>query len=432
MNKIIDRSLRYIEEHLKAEITLNDLAGEAGYSPWHFGRMFAGAMGQSVAQYMLRRRLEHALAEIAAGRHAVDAAADYGFETYSGFYRAFVKLYGCSPKRYLRIHGGYNITDLEVTMKRFTKKELRRALEHWGLEKAEIGSVPVMYDGRPDESAWEVGGEYRLRTGDRVRCLAELRVTGALAAQGFVADVPVPTLDGQAFAEGEDMFFLLSRVTPGEALRVCDCYGSEGLARAYGEGIAGLHAALREVAAEVPHGKGDLLESVLVWALPAVRRQDEQWRMGLGEAFFAAWQERFANLYPKLPRQLIHRNLCPSYILTRDGQVTGFTRFDMIEEEARLFDLCYAATSILSETAEEARYPEWLDVLSAMLHGYDGASPLTGEEKAAVYDMLCAIQMICVTFFDGQEVYHELARRNRAMLGFIAGHQERILRLFEE
>ena len=129
MDEIIDRSLEYIEAHLRADITLNDLADEAGYSPWHFGRMFAVAMGQSVAQYMLRRRLDHALAEIAAGRHAVDAAADYGFETYSGFYRAFVKLYGCSPKRYLRIHGGHDITELEATMKRFTKKELRQALE---------------------------------------------------------------------------------------------------------------------------------------------------------------------------------------------------------------------------------------------------------------------------------------------------------------
>ena len=288
-----------------------------------------------------------------------------------------------------------------------------------------------MYDGRPDDSAWTVGGEYRLRTGDRVRCLTDLRVTGALAAHGFGANVPVPTLDGQAFADGEEVFLLFRQVTPGEALRVSDCYGAESPARACGEGIARLHAALREVAADVPHDRGDLLGSVLGWALPAARRQDEQWQMGLGEAFFAGWQERFSDLYPKLPRQLIHRNLCPSYILTHGGQVTGFTRFDMIEEEARLFDLCYAATAILSETWEEALYPAWLDVLEALLRGYDGASPLTGEEKAAVFDMLCAIQMICVAFFDGQEVYREVARRNRAMLRFIAGSRERVERLMQ-
>jgi crossover junction endodeoxyribonuclease RuvC len=29
---------------------------------------------------------------------------EYGFDTYAGFYRAFVKMYGCSPKKYLSIY----------------------------------------------------------------------------------------------------------------------------------------------------------------------------------------------------------------------------------------------------------------------------------------------------------------------------------------
>lgn len=427
MDETIRESLRYIERHLRAGITLADLAGEAGYSPWHFSRLFAGATGQSVAQYMLRRRLDHALAEMAAGASAVDAALSYGFDTYSGFYRAFVKLYGCSPRKYLRIHGGHDLMRMEEPMKHFTKKELRQALARWGMEDREIGDVPVMYDGRPDGSAWRVGDEHCLRTGDRARLLRDLQVTGALAAEGIAAEAPVPTLDGQAFADGEDVF-LLSRVMPGEALRVSDCYGDQGTARAYGEGIARLHAALKRVS--IPCDRGDLLGSVTGWALPAARRLDEQWAMGLGEAFFAGWQERFAGLYPKLPRQPIHRNLCPSYVLMRGGQVAGFTRFDMIEEEARLFDLCYAATAILSETADEACYPAWLGVLEGMLRGYDALSPLTREEKAAVHDMLCAIQMICVAFFDGQEAYREVARRNRAMLRFIAAQRGAIEGMF--
>lgn len=151
--------------------------------------------------------------------------------------------------------------------------------------------------------------------------------------------------------------------------------------------------------------------------------------MGLGEDFFVHWQETFARLYPRLPRQLVHRNLCPNCLVLRDGQVVGFTQFDMIEEEARLFDVCYAATAILSETADEALYPAWLDVLETLLRGYDSASPLTCEEKQAVYGMLCANQMICVAYFGDREEYREVARRNRAMLRFIAGQRERIERM---
>ena len=418
MDEHIARSLGYLEEHLRAEITLADLASQAGYSPWHFCRLFAQEVGQPVAQYMLRRRLERALEEIASGQRAIDTVLSYGFETYSGFYRAFVRLYGCSPRKYLRLYGGA-VTRTEVTMKHYTKKELRQVLRHWGREKAVIGAVPVMYDGRADESAWTVDGEYRLRTGERVRLLREGQVTRALAAHGFHAEVPVPTGDGRDFAE-EDGVFLLSRIMPGQPLRVMDCYGENSPAAAYGKGIARLHGALRDIAAEVPHDRGDLLGTLLDWALPAARRMDEQWSLGLGEGFFASWQERFEALYPLLPRQLIHRNICASDTLMADGRVTGFSRFDMMEDEARLFDLCYAATGILSETADEALYPRWQGVLADLLRGYDSVSPLTGEEKRAVPDMLCAIQMICVAYFGEHEIDRELARRNREMLRFVA------------
>ena len=425
MDDIIRRSLETIEANLKADLTLADLASQAGYSTWHFSRLFVSATGQSVAQYMLKRRLSHALQEIASGKRAIDVVLSYGFETYSGFYRAFVKLYGCSPKKYLRIYGTCIITKTEVAMKHYTKKGLKQVLAHWGMADADIGEERIMYDGRPDETAWRIGENHRLRTGDRVCCLRDVRVTQALTGCGFGAVTLVPTQDGHPYVDGEDVF-LLTRIGSGSKLNVRDCYGPESSAYACGQGIARLHAALRSVAADVPHDRGDLLGSAVNWALPAVKKQDEQWSMGLGEAFFESWQETFGTLYPKLPRQLIHRNLCPSYLLMREGQLAGVTQFDMIEEEARLFDVCYAATSILSETAEETRYPQWLDVLEALLKGYDSASPLTAEEKRAVYGMLCANQMICVAYFGDKEEFREVARRNRAMLTFIAAQKERI------
>lgn len=426
MEEIIRRSLETIEENLKADVTLADLASQAGYSTWHFSRLFVSATGQPVAQYMLGRRLDHALREIALGKRAIDVVLSYGFETYSGFYRAFVKLYGCSPKRYLRIYGSHTITKTEVTMKRYTKRELRQILKHWGMEKAEIGDAPIMYDHRADDASWRVGEEYWLRTGDRACCMRDLRMAQALADRGFGAVRVVPTLDGQAFLDGEEVFFLV-RIGAGEPLNVEACYGPGSPMIAVGQAIARLHAALKEV--DIPSDQGDLLGDALGWALPAARKQDEQWGMGLGERFFDDWKERFAALYPALPRQLIHHNICPSYLLMRGGQVEGLTQFDMMKEEARLFDVCYAATGILSETADEARYPAWLDVLEALLRGYDSVSPLTAEEKQAVYGMLCANQMICVAFFGEREEYRELARRNRAMLAFIASRRERIERM---
>ena len=56
-----------IPQTMHLYITLVDLAGVAGYSPFHFARKFTLAMGISPHRYISRIRLENAMAELAAG-----------------------------------------------------------------------------------------------------------------------------------------------------------------------------------------------------------------------------------------------------------------------------------------------------------------------------------------------------------------------------
>jgi len=74
---IIRASIVYIEQNLKTDITPEELARMAGYSVWHYQRLFAQATGVPLAAYINRRRLDSALAEISAGRKAIDAAMEY-------------------------------------------------------------------------------------------------------------------------------------------------------------------------------------------------------------------------------------------------------------------------------------------------------------------------------------------------------------------
>ena len=53
----IQKSLDYIEENLQAEITAAELADMAGFSLFHYYRLFQQATGLPVMQYILRRRL---------------------------------------------------------------------------------------------------------------------------------------------------------------------------------------------------------------------------------------------------------------------------------------------------------------------------------------------------------------------------------------
>ena len=85
MNQIelIQNCIDYIEENLKTEITAAELADRAGFSIFHFYRLFQAETGMPVMQYILKRRLLNAIYEIAQGRKKIDVAQEYGFDTYA-------------------------------------------------------------------------------------------------------------------------------------------------------------------------------------------------------------------------------------------------------------------------------------------------------------------------------------------------------------
>ena len=86
---IIQQSIDYIEANLKTEITAMGLAQDAGFSLFHFYRLFQSATGLPVMQFILRRRLLHGIYEIKQGQVRIEVALRYGFDTYAGFYKAF-------------------------------------------------------------------------------------------------------------------------------------------------------------------------------------------------------------------------------------------------------------------------------------------------------------------------------------------------------
>ncbi|GGO06812.1 AraC family transcriptional regulator [Saccharibacillus kuerlensis] len=99
----IQRTLDHIEDHLKEPLTAEELAALAGFSLYHFYKVFQSRTGLPVMDYIRRRRLAYAAADLTSGRTLLDIALDYGFETHAGFTKAFRKTYGLTPEQY-RIH----------------------------------------------------------------------------------------------------------------------------------------------------------------------------------------------------------------------------------------------------------------------------------------------------------------------------------------
>lgn len=89
--------LNYIDDHLKTEWSTDLIAEKAGYSPYHFSRIFREAIGIPVMTYVTWRKLQYALYDLCLGKKVIDVAMEYGFETHAGFTKSFVRWFGFPP-----------------------------------------------------------------------------------------------------------------------------------------------------------------------------------------------------------------------------------------------------------------------------------------------------------------------------------------------
>jgi len=98
MNKQIQKVLYYIESNLNEELDLIKLAAVANYSTFHFCRVFKVHVGESVMSYVNRLKLQNAAIEMKLkNKSMIDIAMDAGYETPTGFLKAFKKRFGTTP-----------------------------------------------------------------------------------------------------------------------------------------------------------------------------------------------------------------------------------------------------------------------------------------------------------------------------------------------
>ncbi len=92
---------KYIRTHIDESLTREELAGVAGFSVPHFHRIFTAQLGENIASYVRRVRLERAGQKLRMG--AVDitqVALAAGYDTHAAFSRAFKQQYGLSPSEF--------------------------------------------------------------------------------------------------------------------------------------------------------------------------------------------------------------------------------------------------------------------------------------------------------------------------------------------
>ncbi|MFZ5824723.1 MAG: AraC family transcriptional regulator [Bacillota bacterium] len=136
----VQRALDHIEANLTNPVDAAAVAQAAGFSLYHFHRIFQGATGESVADYLRRRRLAEAAKMLLHTRtRIIDVALLYQFESQASFTRAFRRVFGVTPGQYRQ--SGQPLVLLEHP--RLTGGDLEHLADRLSLQP-EITRLPAM------------------------------------------------------------------------------------------------------------------------------------------------------------------------------------------------------------------------------------------------------------------------------------------------
>ncbi|GKW14442.1 RobA family efflux pump transcriptional activator [Pectobacterium carotovorum subsp. carotovorum] len=101
---VIPEVVAWIETQLSTRLSIDEVASRSGYSKWHLQRTYLKSTGMSLGEYIRRRQLSCAAAELRLTRLGViDVAMKYGFSSQQTFTRAFRAYFGQPPGRYRRL-----------------------------------------------------------------------------------------------------------------------------------------------------------------------------------------------------------------------------------------------------------------------------------------------------------------------------------------
>lgn len=420
MLSTIQKTIDYIEENLKSDINAEELAVLSGYSLFYFYQIFQHETGLPIMQYITRRRLIHALHDIEAGEKMIDVALNYGFNTHSGFFKAFKKAYAMSPSDYLSKHqvvSPYKINLQMETYKMKNFKQIKQILRNWELDDSVIEPVIYPNSNLISDHIWKINQEYYLKMFANEETIKK---NLAILLQIKNSSTIISTKENKPYLHWHGSYYLLMHKVNGKPILSDNVLTSDKDSRLIGESIGQIHLKFKTIQGNFP--ETNFLKTVIDWALPKAIPY-----INFPENQKIDYKCRLEKIYPQLPKQLIHRDLNGANI-TLNNQLFEFLDFDLAEINIRLLDPCYFLTSVLSEQFSQESFKEdnWFTLLCDVLNGYDHVITLTDKEKEAMPYVIIGIQLICIAYFSEYEKYKDLLDINCQMTDWLLNNWSKL------
>jgi AraC-like DNA-binding protein len=170
------RSLEIIENRIAEKLTVEDIASSVYFSKYHYQRLFRALVGESVMEYVTKRRLTlagRALRETDAT--ILEIALQYGYDSREGFTRSFKAFMGVTPSHF-RAHGATEKPPITGKGKQTmsyskTTDEIIRELNDYIMKARDwANSARAKKNARPaHDLAWESWADDTEELADRVQ-----------------------------------------------------------------------------------------------------------------------------------------------------------------------------------------------------------------------------------------------------------------------
>ena len=311
------------------------------------------------------------------------------------------------------------------------KELLKSVLSLWEFnDDLNIIEENIEYETERKPHIWTVNKDYILKmTNTESEMKNNIHLINMLSKGNIPSQRIVPSLDGKEYICVENRFYALFTKIKGTVLK--DYFEGDYLNRGFylGKCISNLHNALQNITENLNEGtslwNNNMIDELNGWVsyeidkyIPSCTLAKED--IELFNTIYAEVKNNFENLYSKLPRQAIHRDMHGENVIFKDAEIVGYIDFDLSQINARIYDICYLCTGSLSTIFNDVYKRDiWIGFAENVIKGYDSISTLTDEERHSMKYMFYLIELIMIAYF-AQNNYSDIADTNIKMINWIS------------
>lgn len=255
--------------------------------------------------------------------------------------------------------------------------------------------IPCAMTKQITDTAWNIDDRYVLKKYDGKKELERnIILMETLGEKQIPTGEIIESISGLKYTIMHNNYFLLTKKLRGE--NVLSIKEHPGIAKQMGKIIGTLHNALVACEDKLDVWDNSLLGEMKGWIYESLKNSN--WNL-IREVDFQNTLNHLEELYDKLPKQLIHRDVHFGNFLFDKGKFSGYIDFDLSQRNIRIFDVCYFLLGLLTEEENKMSQREWLQIVRDTVDGYGEIAAITPEERKVIPYVMQSIEILFVAYF---------------------------------